>query len=129
MRTLILIAPTAHFSENWGFVSLSPLLGGNIFSIMFGQNLDAHAPSEPQESLSLLNTTMTRADTVSSFDSAHQCLLGRECYASSLLMTTAACTVALCLSAYAGWKDHKQTKRYGEHPHSQPAVVWDATED
>ncbi|KAH7106945.1 MFS general substrate transporter [Auriculariales sp. MPI-PUGE-AT-0066] len=33
-----------HFSMNWGMASLSPLFGGNIFSLAFGRNLDAHAP-------------------------------------------------------------------------------------
>lgn len=36
----------AHFSENWGFLSLSPLVGGNLFSIVFGRNLNAHEPGE-----------------------------------------------------------------------------------
>ncbi|KAI0688651.1 MFS general substrate transporter [Cytidiella melzeri] len=118
----------AHFSENWGFVSLSPLLGGNMFSIAFGRNLDAHAPSEPQDSsrasvsATLINTALkARAGP----DASHQCLLGRECYASSLLMTTAACTVALCLSLYAGWKDYRQSKRHG----ALERVVWEAAED
>ncbi|KAI0666143.1 major facilitator superfamily domain-containing protein [Trametes maxima] len=35
-----------HFSENWGFVSLSPMLGGNVFSIAFGRNLDAHGTDD-----------------------------------------------------------------------------------
>ncbi|KAI0771714.1 MFS general substrate transporter [Trametes elegans] len=35
-----------HFSENWGFVSLSPMLGGNIFSLAFGRNLDAHGTDD-----------------------------------------------------------------------------------
>jgi hypothetical protein len=104
----------AHFSENWGFVSISPLFGGNIFSIAFGRNLDAHAPSEPQGAIWNTNTTLieaalkTRAD--STLDTSHQCLLGRECYADSLLVTIAACTLALCLSIYAGWQDYQQSK-------------------
>ncbi|KAJ8522776.1 hypothetical protein ONZ45_g655 [Pleurotus djamor] len=32
----------AHFSEASGYIGLSPLILGNIFSIMFGRNLDAH---------------------------------------------------------------------------------------
>ncbi|KAI0092889.1 major facilitator superfamily domain-containing protein [Irpex rosettiformis] len=108
----------AHFSENWGFVSLSPLIGGNVFSIAFGRNLDAHAPSEPQDALTLPNS-----------DASHQCLLGRECYASSLLMTIAACSTALLLSLYAGWRDYRQAKRELHHRHPQGSVLWDAGED
>lgn len=104
----------AHFSENWGFVSLSPLIGGDVFSIAFGRNLDAHAPSEPQDALNLA-------------DASHQCLLGRECYAGSLMMTIAACSTALCLSVYAGWRDWRRVKR--EERGYRRSVVWDAEED
>jgi hypothetical protein len=38
---------TAHFSENWGFLSLSPLFGGNAFSLAFGRDLDSHAIPAP----------------------------------------------------------------------------------
>jgi hypothetical protein len=33
---------TAHFAENWGYIAMAPLLAGNLFSLMFGRNLDAH---------------------------------------------------------------------------------------
>ncbi|KAI0337334.1 MFS general substrate transporter [Trametopsis cervina] len=125
----------AHFSENWGFVSLSPLLGGNIFSIAFGRNLDAHAPAEPQDSVPGPNSTFTAASlgarAIPGSDASHQCLLGRECYAGSLLMTITACSLALCLAIYVGWKDYKRLKRQGlgsEH-HTRSAVVWEAEED
>ncbi|KAI6155940.1 hypothetical protein BKA82DRAFT_3958649, partial [Pisolithus tinctorius] len=32
----------AHISENWGYVTLAPPIGGNVFSIVFGRDLDAH---------------------------------------------------------------------------------------
>ena len=65
-------------------------------------------------------------------DASHQCLLGRECYASSLLMTIGACVTALCLSLYAGWRDYQQAKLKEHYHHSsraRGAVVWDAGED
>ncbi|CAE6458669.1 unnamed protein product [Rhizoctonia solani] len=37
----------SHFSGNWGFVSLAPVLSGNLFNLMFGRNLDNRA-TEPQ---------------------------------------------------------------------------------
>ena len=40
-------------------------------------------------------------------DRAHQCLSGRTCYADSLKITIAACTFALVLALYAGWKDYR----------------------
>ncbi|KAG6840372.1 hypothetical protein C0991_007147, partial [Blastosporella zonata] len=32
----------AHFSENWGYLSASPIVAGNLFALLFGWNLDAH---------------------------------------------------------------------------------------
>ncbi|KAF8994344.1 hypothetical protein BDQ17DRAFT_1431105 [Cyathus striatus] len=32
-----------HLSENWGYLAISPMFSGNIFSLVFGRNLDAHA--------------------------------------------------------------------------------------
>ncbi|KAG9095268.1 hypothetical protein FS749_010777 [Ceratobasidium sp. UAMH 11750] len=39
-----------HFSSNWGFVSLAPVVSGNIFNLMFGRNLDKHA-AKPQSTM------------------------------------------------------------------------------
>ncbi|KIJ21223.1 hypothetical protein PAXINDRAFT_107124 [Paxillus involutus ATCC 200175] len=78
----------AHLSENWGYTSLAPFIGGNFFSLMFGRNLDAHAqlPSE------------------------HQCFDGRECYVDSLKVTMVACVVSLGLSVWAGIRDRQKGK-------------------
>ncbi len=123
----------AHFSENWGFVSLAPMLGGNAFSIAFGRNLDAHAPSEldsPDASISrglpVLSSLVLREATS---DSSHQCLQGKECYAGSLLMTTTACCIALVLAVYAGWKDYKAGKGLVRTPRGHTPVVDTVWED
>jgi len=91
----------AHFSENWGIVSLFPIVGGNIFSIIFGRNLDAH--ETPAASRSVLSrappTTGPRP---------HQCLSGRECYVQTLYLNVLACMVALCLAVWAGRRDWLQ---------------------
>ncbi|OSX60721.1 hypothetical protein POSPLADRAFT_1148283 [Postia placenta MAD-698-R-SB12] len=95
-----------HFSENWGFVSLSPMIGSNIFSIAFGRNLDAHAPpSSP-------------------------CLEGRTCYADSLKLTIAACCVALGLAVYSGWRDRRRQMRIAlKGAEIAPEVVWEVAEE
>lgn len=84
----------AHLSENWGYVSLSPLLGGNLFSLMFGRNLDAHASDDDSSTHSPLSLIKRAA-----LPNDHQCFDGRECYVSSLYVTVAACLFALVLSA------------------------------
>lgn len=80
-----------HFSENWGFLSLSPLLGGNLFSIAFGRNLDAHAPLEDadQRETAIVGVALNHAGHVANkmstlfrrggVPSPHQCFEGSEC--------------------------------------------------
>ncbi|KZS96006.1 MFS general substrate transporter [Sistotremastrum niveocremeum HHB9708] len=104
----------AHFSENWGFVSVSPAIGGNLFSLAFGRNLDAHDP-----------TLASPAGEVSGRaigDAAHQCLQGLTCYVDTLKLTIAACSLAFLLSLLAGWREWRRRK-------DESSVVWDAGAD
>lgn len=121
---------SAHFSENWGFVSLAPMIGGNIFSIAFGRNLDAHAPSEPEDpSISSAFTFSSLGIRAGTSDSSHQCLQGKECYIESLLMTTTACSIALVLALYAAWRDYKDVRRYSRGRTPAVELVWEDVED
>jgi len=103
----------AHLSENWGYVALAPLAGGNLFSIMFGAILDAHAP----KASSYLHTYATRAAVAlhelveEGMSTGHQCLAGRECYVLSLQITLGACIIALGLSTWAGIRDGLRDRR------------------
>lgn len=66
------------------------------------------------------------------FDKSHQCLQGKECYVGSLVMTTVACSVALSLAVYAGWKDYRRIRRRGSGGRSrvsQGEVVWESADD
>ncbi|OCH93252.1 MFS general substrate transporter [Obba rivulosa] len=100
----------AHFSENWGCVSLSPMVGSNIFSLAFGRNLDAH-DRKPER----LNGTTFVSDVRSILrragapSSTAQCFDGRTCYADTLKLTIAACCVALGLAIYAGYRDYQRS--------------------
>ncbi|KAH7890307.1 major facilitator superfamily domain-containing protein [Phlebopus sp. FC_14] len=102
----------AHLSENWGYINFATLFGGNVFSLMFGRNLDSH--------------TSTRGDEPSMLSPRHgpsflpiwprgmasdrQCLGGRDCYVDSLRVTLVACTVALGLSVWAGIRDSRRSR-------------------
>jgi hypothetical protein len=126
LRKAELTMTIAHFSENWGFLSLSPLLGGNMFSLAFGADLDAHATapapqpaSSPVTSSSLPSPTSvsplasvihtaTRLGARGGIGSDTQCLLGPACYKSSVRMTVAATTLALGLSIWAGVRDRRK---------------------
>ena len=97
----------AHFSENFGYVLLSPILGGNIFSLLFGRYLDAHA-RDPRSSLA---TRVSLTSLVSrELPSEHQCFDGKTCYLGSLQVTLVACIVSLGLSWWAGIRDGQKVK-------------------
>lgn len=104
------IPSPAHFSENWGFVSFSPVLGGNLFSLMFGRYLDAHAPSQDTDS-SLGARVVSLIGLVSrELPSEHQCFDGKACYLGSLQVTLVACIVSLGLSWWAGIRDGQKVR-------------------
>jgi hypothetical protein len=107
----------AHFSENWGFMSLSPLLGGNIFSITFGRILDSHTPMH--------NTTIPVPSDPLSLSA--QCLEGRQCYVSSLYITIVACFVALIISVWVGYRDRRRMT--ATDMMSAGEVVWEELDD
>ncbi|KAI0820729.1 MFS general substrate transporter [Trametes gibbosa] len=131
-----------HFSENWGFVSLSPMLGGNIFSLAFGRNLDSHGTDDdasPATNGTLSARFSSSSNPISSvtggiyarggLPSSHHCIIGRECYVDSLKLTIVACTVALGLGVYASWRDLKKHRRRAIRAEGLPAVVvWEDEE-
>ncbi|KAF9474613.1 MFS general substrate transporter [Pholiota conissans] len=82
-----------HFSENWGYLSLSPMAAGNLFSVAFGQNLDAHDSNRDK-------TTVVAA--------APQCLEGLECYVDTIYLTSAATFLSVLLSIWAGYRDRQK---------------------
>ncbi|KAG6816234.1 hypothetical protein H0H87_007561 [Tephrocybe sp. NHM501043] len=92
----------AHFSENWGYLSASPIVAGNLFSVVFGNNLDAH-DSAPSTNGTSLNAS-TRAATMFT----GSCTLGRKCYVDALYLTTAATFSCILLSVWAGLRDRKK---------------------
>ncbi|KAF8580797.1 MFS general substrate transporter [Ramaria rubella] len=121
----------AHWSENWGFVSLAPLVGGNLFSLLFGRNLDAHVPGSTANS-TFATATLSAAGLhprapIPSPEPGHQCLEGRLCYADTLAVTTAACVVALVLSLVAAWRDRRKVRdKYDSLPQE---VIWEEPEE
>lgn len=101
---------------------LAPLFGGNIFSILFGRNLDAHTPSSPDVTTHPNLSTSRLAEPLT-----RQCLVGRACYTTTLAVTTFACVVALGLSLVAAWRDRWKanvTRKYESLP-QEPAVLWE----
>ena len=102
----------AHFSENWGVILVFAVLGGNLFSIAFGRNLDAHEPPFEANAMTSPSIANTR------------CLDGRGCYVQTLYMTIWACMIALGLSFWAGRRDwlHWQGR---DQPSERVNTVWE----
>ncbi|KAI0052677.1 MFS general substrate transporter [Auriscalpium vulgare] len=110
----------AHFSENWGYISLAPVIGGNLFSLAFGRNLDAHNPVDSSDVAMNIAVTPPLGSR-----SAHECIEGRECYIASMNLSISACILALGLAVWAGWRDWKDRQERltrGEETHE---VLWD----
>lgn len=100
---MTMIGALAHFSENWGYLTLAPIVAGNIFSLMFGSNLDAHEthPRLPDWKGTVSHHTVTMPP---------RCMLGKECYVDTVYVTMVACFVAVLLSFWACLKDRKKIR-------------------
>ncbi|KAF8629470.1 hypothetical protein AX15_003432 [Amanita polypyramis BW_CC] len=91
-----------HFSENWGYLSMAPIFAGNLFSVVFGRNLDAHESRSHQEGI---------VSPPTSLNAPPRCVLGKECYVDTLYLTIAACFLAMIMSAWASWRDGKKMRK------------------
>ncbi|KAF5364602.1 hypothetical protein D9758_005619 [Tetrapyrgos nigripes] len=110
-----------HFSENWGYLSLSPLFGGNIFSVAFGRNLDAHESPVTSE----LGTSTSEMPS-------RQCLDGRLCYVDSLHITIGACLLSMLLSVWAAWRDRRKLATMSGEDYQdvrRTGVIWEESEE
>ena len=109
----------AHFSENWGYLSLSPMIAGNLFSVIFGQNLDAHDGSKK------LSSVITRSAVV-----APQCLQGLDCYVDTIYLTISANFLAILLSVWASFRDRKKIALARRNKQiRRPASAWETTDE
>ena len=73
-------------SQNWGFMTLSPIIFGNIFNIFYGRVYDQHSRTDPSGHL--------------------ECLIGRLCYTDAYWLTFAASTAAMAMILGSIW--HRQ---------------------
>jgi hypothetical protein len=104
------------------------MVGGNIFSIAFGRNLDAHSTSTPATFNSTSNP-ISPAVLRAEMASEPQCLDGRACYVASLYITTAACCLSLLFSVWAGWMDRRKLATGTFRRKDVTEVIWEEDED
>ena len=76
---------------------MSPIAAGNLFSLVFGRNLDAHDPGRTDEAV------LARVAA-----SAPQCLEGIKCYVDTIYLTAGATFLAMLLSIWAGYRDYQK---------------------
>ncbi|KAI1877141.1 uncharacterized protein JN550_001213 [Neoarthrinium moseri] len=70
-------------SQNWGFMTLSPVLSSNVFNLFYGAIFDAHSIVEP--------------------DGSRDCTEGLECYRAAYLVTLGACAVGVVVTLLVIW--------------------------
>ncbi|EAA33419.3 MFS general substrate transporter [Neurospora crassa] len=85
-------------SQNWGFMTLSPVVSGNVFNLFYGKVFDKH---------SIVNDEGERT-----------CPDGIDCYKDAYYMTLGACAIGLCVSLWTIRRQHhqrlKEAKRTAE---------------
>ena len=92
----------AHFSENWGYLVISPIPSLNILSYLFGRTLDAHAGKIVKD--------LFPTDTFLAYGPP-RCLQGRECYVDAIYLTIGTTLFAFLLSLWAGYRDSRRTAK------------------
>ncbi|KAI0415656.1 major facilitator superfamily domain-containing protein [Xylaria grammica] len=78
-------------SQNWGFMTLAPVISGNIFNLFYGFVLDAHSVFES--------------------DGKRRCEDGIECYRSAYVVTLSACGLGLGVTLWVIWHQAKSRLR------------------
>lgn len=71
------------FSTNWGFMTLSPVVSGNVFNLFYGTVFDSHSIVEP--------------------DGSRDCTEGLACYKAAYYITITSCLVGLAVSLATMW--------------------------
>jgi hypothetical protein len=99
------------------------VIAGNLFSLAFGSNLDAH--SRPLEDV----VPMWKRGGLPISDDDRQCLEGRLCYSESINLTIVACLVAFGLSIFTGYRDHRKRSQAAGLGHARREVVWEGEEE
>lgn len=78
-------------SQNWGTMTLAPVVSGNIFNLLYGSIFDSH--------------------TIVEDDGTRECLIGRKCYSSAYLVTFFASIGGLVLCLWCIWHENQVAKR------------------
>jgi hypothetical protein len=78
-------------SQNWGTMTLAPVISGNVFNLLYGRIYDAHS--------------------VRNSDGDMECLEGRACYSSAYWVTFAAAVVGVGCSLWSIYHEYLVHRR------------------
>ncbi|KAE8444479.1 hypothetical protein EG329_000463 [Mollisiaceae sp. DMI_Dod_QoI] len=78
------------FSTNWGFMTLSPVVSGNIYNLFYGTVFDSHSIVKP--------------------DGSRECTEGLACYKDAYFVTVVSCLVGLAVSLWTIWYTNRKRK-------------------
>lgn len=73
-------------SQNWGMIILAPVISGNLFNILYGEDYDKHSVLLP--------------------DGERECLDGRSCYWTASLVALLAGLLGMALSLASIWREN-----------------------
>lgn len=74
-------------SQNWGFMTLSPVISSNVFNLFYGTVFDAHS--------------------VKDRDGVSSCTEGLQCYWAAYVVTLCACGLGLVVTLWVIWHQWK----------------------
>lgn len=77
-------------SQNWGTMTLAPVISGNIFNILYGKIYDSHSIVE---------------------NGHHECLEGLQCYRAAYWVTFWSAVVAVGLCLWSIWHENEVHKK------------------
>ncbi|WWC87403.1 uncharacterized protein L201_002292 [Kwoniella dendrophila CBS 6074] len=110
-----------HFSQNWGWVAVAPVLGSNAFNLLFGKIYDSHTVGKigSSDDENTTNGDIIIVEVVKRMilskrdggaipdDGKHGCLVGEECYGTAFKISTIGTLIAFVLSIWAGIRREK----------------------
>lgn len=78
-------------STNWGFITIAPIVSGNIFNLFYGIVFDSNS--------------------IIGKDGARECDMGRECYRTAYMLTLLASVAAVVISLTSIWHHNLEKTR------------------
>lgn len=82
-------------SQNWGFMTMAPVISSNIFNLFYGHTYDSHSTVQP--------------------DGESVCMEGIDCYKAAYWVTLAACGLGLAFSLWLIRHQHVHHREASKH--------------